>query len=221
MSVAPWSYSRIKTFEQCPKQFYHLKIAKDYAEEESSAMLYGTELHSVAEEYMRNNEDIPNKFKFMKPVLDSLKKKHGMKYCEIKMGLTEDLKPCKFSAKEVWWRGIADLVIINGKKAWVIDYKSGKSAKYADKGQLELMALAVFSYLPKVETINAGLLFVVCKQLIKQVYTRSGSTELWNKWISNYKKMENAYNKNVWNARPSGLCRRHCPVIECIHNGSN
>ena len=221
MSISPWSYSRIKSFEQCPKQFYHLKIAKDYVEEESSAMLYGTELHSVAEEYIRSDKNIPNKFDFMKPVLDSLKKKEGMKYCEIKMGLTKDLKPCKFSAEEVWWRGIADLVIVNNKKAWVVDYKSGKSAKYADKGQLELMALAVFSYLPEVETINAGLLFVVCKQLIKQVYTRSGSTKLWDKWISNYKKMENAYNKDVWNARPSGLCRRHCPVIECIHNGSN
>ena len=106
-------------------------------------------------------------------------------------------------------------------QAWVIDYKSSKSAKYADKGQLELMALSVFSYIPKIDTINAGLLFVVCKQLVKQVYTRSGSNELWDKWISNYKKMETAYNKDVWNARPSGLCRRHCPVIECIHNGSN
>ena len=157
----------------------------------------------------------------MKPVLDSLQKKKGKKYCEVRMGLTEDLQPCKFSAKEVWWRGIADLIIVDDTKAWVIDYKSGRSAKYADKGQLELMALSVFSYLPKIETINAGLLFVVSKHLIKQVYTRAQSALLWDKWISNYKKMEIAYTKGVWNARPSGLCRRHCPVIECIHNGSN
>ena len=59
------------------------------------------------------------------------------------------------------------------------------------------------------------------KHLIKQVYTRAQSALLWDKWISNYKKMEIAYTKDVWNARPSGLCRRHCPVVECIHNGSN
>ena len=49
MSVAPWSYSRIKAFEQCPKQFYHMKIAKDYKEPYTEAMRYGTELHAVAE----------------------------------------------------------------------------------------------------------------------------------------------------------------------------
>jgi len=25
MSIKPWSFSRIKAFEQCPKQFYHEK----------------------------------------------------------------------------------------------------------------------------------------------------------------------------------------------------
>ena len=42
MSVAPWSFSRLKSFEQCPKQFYHMKIAKDYTEGETDAMRYGS-----------------------------------------------------------------------------------------------------------------------------------------------------------------------------------
>ena len=28
MSIA-WSYSSLKTFEQCPRKYYHLKVAKD------------------------------------------------------------------------------------------------------------------------------------------------------------------------------------------------
>ena len=40
MSIAPWSFSKIKAFEQCPKKFYHLKIAKDYSEPETEAMYY-------------------------------------------------------------------------------------------------------------------------------------------------------------------------------------
>jgi hypothetical protein len=31
--------------------------------------------------------------------------------------------------------------------------------------------------------------------------------------------MESAYDKDVWNANPSGLCRAHCVVLECPHNG--
>jgi hypothetical protein len=103
-SIVPWSFSRIKAFEQCPKQFYHIKIAKDYVEEETHAMRYGTDAHAAAEEYMCSNTSIPSKFLYMKPVLDSLKKKKGKKYCEMKMGLTKKLQPCGFNDKDVRWR---------------------------------------------------------------------------------------------------------------------
>ena len=105
--------------------------------------------------------------------------------------------------------------------AWIIDYKTSKSAKYADKGQLELMALATFKYFPKIKKINAGLLFVVSNNFIKQTYTDDMIPALWKKWLSNYSRMEIAHSNNVWNAHPSGLCKRHCVVLECIHNGSN
>jgi hypothetical protein len=221
MSITPWSFSRIKAFEQCPKQFYHIKIAKDYVEEETHAMRYGTEAHLVAEEYIGSNKPIPNKFKFMKPVLDSLKKKKGKRHCEMKLGLDRKLEPCSFTSEHVWWRGIVDLVIVDGEKAWIVDYKTSKSALYADKGQLELMALATFRYFPNVKKINAGLLFVVSNNFIAETYTSDMIVKLWKKWFSNFKRMKTAYEQGIWNAHPSGLCKRHCVVVECIHNGSN
>ena len=27
-SIVPWSFSKAKAFEQCPKQFYHMKVLK-------------------------------------------------------------------------------------------------------------------------------------------------------------------------------------------------
>jgi len=221
MSVKPWSFSRIKAFEQCPKKFYHLKIAKDYTEPETDAMRYGTELHLAAEEYVRDGKPIPEKFMFVKDVLDALLKKEGEKLCEYEMGLTENLEPCGFKDENVWYRGIADLIILNraAKKAWVIDYKTGKNARYADKGQLELMALAVFKHFPEVETVKAGLLFVVSNNLIKDVYTKENEWLMWKKWTEDYGRMEKAFEADVWNPHPSGLCKRHCPVTECVHNG--
>ena len=221
MSIKPWSFSRIKSFEQCPKKFYHLKIAKDYSEPETDAMLYGTEAHLAAEEYVRDSKPLPERFWYMKAAIDSLIAKEGEKLCEYEMGLTENLEPCGFKDENVWYRGIADLVIINedAQLAWIIDYKTGKSAKYADKGQLELMALAVFKHFPKIQKVNAGLLFVVCKRLITEKYNREEESILWEKWLSDYGRMEKAAENDVWNAHPSGLCKRHCPITECPHNG--
>lgn len=214
-----WSFSRLKSFEQCPKQFYHVKVKREYEEPETEAMLYGSEFHLACEEYVRDRKPIPKKFEYIKPTLDSLIAKEGEKLCEYKMGITVDLEPCTFFADNVWWRGIADLVILNGDEATVIDYKTGKSTRYADKGQLELMALATFKHFPTVKKVKAGLLFVVCNELIRDTYSADQQPELWKKWLDKYGAMEAAFENDVWNPNPSGLCRRHCVVLECPHNG--
>ena len=219
--VWPWSYSKIKAFEQCPKQFYHDKILKEVPFKETEATLYGTAFHTAAENYIAKDIPLPSKFSFAQKMLDSLKNKQGEKLCELKLGITEDLEPCGFYDENVWFRGIADLIILDGDLAWVIDYKTGKSSKYADKGQLELMAMSVFKHYPQVKTVRAGLVFVISNDLVKSTYTEYDKPKLWEKWLAKYKQMETAAIEEVWNAKPNGLCRRHCPIIECVHNGAN
>ena len=84
-----------------------------------------------------------------------------------------------------------------------------------------MMALAIFAHYPKITSIRAGLLFVVANKLVKETYEVADRANLWEKWASNYATMEKAFEADVWNPRPSGLCKRHCPVTECAHNGSN
>ena len=134
-AIVPWSYSRIKAFEQCPKQFYHMKVVKDYEDRVTDAMLYGTSFHTAAEEYVRDGTPMPGRFDYAVSAINSLMDKEGDKLCEYKLGLDEELEPCTFSDKDVWFRGIADLIIVDGDLAWVVDYKTGKSARYADTGQ--------------------------------------------------------------------------------------
>lgn len=223
MSIAPWSFSKAKAFETCPKQFYHEKILKEYPVEETEAMRYGTEFHKACENYIGEDKPLPKKFDFIKDTLDALNKKRGVKLCEKKLGLTADLEPCDFFSKRVWFRGIADLLIVDtlAETAWVIDYKTGRSARYADKGQLELMAMSVFKHYPDIKKVRAGLLFVVANKLVKHQYEIDSEPLLWEKWLGIYGKMEKAFKADVWNPRPSGLCKRHCPVVECPHNGKN
>ena len=88
------SFSKIKAFEQCPKQFYHMKILKEYEEKETEAMLYGTLFHEAAEEYVKNQVPLPLKFDYALKALDRLQAKQGRKLCEYKLGLTKELEPC-------------------------------------------------------------------------------------------------------------------------------
>lgn len=223
MKIPPWSFSGIKSFEQCGKKFFHLKVAKDYSDPPTDATMYGTEFHEAAEFYIKEDRPLQPYFNYAKSALDMLKQLPGEKYCEYEMGVTESLEPCGFKDENVWYRGIADLIIVDREKgeARVIDYKTGKSAKYADKSQLELMALCIFKHFPEVRKVKGGLLFVVCKAFIKESYTIDDEPKLWKKWIGAHAKLKAAYANNVWNPSPSGLCKKHCVVLECPHNGRN
>jgi len=216
-----WSYSSIKLFEQCPRKYYHLRVSKDVTEPETEALLYGSRFHEAAEYYMRDGTPLPAYFKFAKEVLDSLKQIPGEKFCEYEMGITKDLTPCGFNDPNVWYRGIADLLIIDKEKgeARIVDYKTGKSAKYADPEQLELMSLCVFKHFPEIKKVKAGLLFVVCNAFIKSKYDAVQEDVLWNKWAGRHKRLAIAAESDVWNPKPSGLCRKHCAVLSCSHNG--
>lgn len=223
MKLPPWSFSSIKAYEQCPRKFFHLKVVRDYKEPETEAILYGKEFHKAAELYVKGEAPLPPQFNFVKSTLDNLIRMPGDKLCEYEMGLTADLRPCGFKDPEVWWRGVADLVIIDREsgEARVVDYKTGKSAKYADSGQLELMALAVFKHFPEIRKVKAGLLFVVCNEFIKSSYMVDEQDKMWQKWVRDYDRMKASYTNDVWNPRPSGLCRKHCVVTTCPHNGRN
>ena len=137
------------------------------------------------------------------------------------MGLTENLEPCGFKDPNVWWRGVADLIILNGSEARCLDYKTGKSAKYADTDQLELMALAMFKHFPQVEKVKGALFFVVSKNFIKDSYDGENQDKMWARWLAEFNKLKFAYENDIWNPRPSGLCKKHCLVLECSHNGRN
>jgi hypothetical protein len=214
-----WSYSSLGLFQQCPRKYYHLRVAKDIKEPESEHMLYGKLVHEAAEKHIRDGDPVPAMYSFLTPVLDVLKAIPGEKHCEYKMGLTKDLKACGFFDADVWFRGVADLLIINDKLAHIVDYKTGKSAQYADTKQLELMALAVFKHFPEVEKVKAGLAFVVCEDFVKANYDKDRSAEMWLNWIQETDRLDAAHTNDVWNAKPNFTCRKFCPVKDCEHNG--
>jgi len=218
MKAITWSYSSLALYQQCPKKYYHLKVAKDIKEEPGEAMTFGNEIHKIAHEYVEQDKPIPQKYSNIEPALKSLKDMEGKKLCENKLGLTIDFKPCGFFDKNVWWRGIADIIIVQGDTILTVDYKTGTKSKYADLKQLEILALALFKHYPEVKRVKAGLLFLFADDFVKTVYSADSQAELWTGWISDVGQLETSVINNVWNAKPNFTCRGWCPVHSCDHN---
>ncbi len=215
MNKVVWSHSALKDYESCARKYHEVRVLKKYKFQETEATMYGTELHKAAEEYVRDDKELPPQFAFIKDMLDALKRKPGRKLCEYQMALTVDLKPCGWKDKETWVRGIADLLIIDDENltAWVVDYKTG-SNKYPDREQLKLMALFVFAHFPHIRKVNAALLFVVKNDMVKASYTLDDADPAWWNYRERIARIEQAHDTGVWNPRPSPLCP-WCPVTTC------
>jgi len=212
-----WSYSSIKTFKQCPKKYYHLRVSKDVKESDSTHTLYGKEVHKAAEDFIKFGTPIPEAFKFMRKPIESVAKIKGDKYCELKLGVTEELEACDFFAPDVWWRGVADLVSVDDSTAYSLDYKTNKNIKYADITQLDLVAAALFLKFPKVNVIKSGLLFVVCNEFLPKTHYREDLEKYLNQFDFDLLRIKTAQEKGVWNAKEGPLCG-FCPVTSCPHN---
>lgn len=219
-----WSYSSLSLFDQCPKKYFHLKVEKSIVEPESDAMNYGKDLHLAAELFIRDGKPLPGKYAYIQPMLDTLNKLEGEKLCEYEMGVKYVdgvLTACGFHDPDRYWRGIADLLVINKEKgeARLVDYKTGKSAQYADTKQLKLLAAATFLHFPDIKKVKAGLLFVVAKDFIKEDYDVETTYDLFAPFHPIVDQLVACHENNVWNPKRNFTCKNWCPVLECSHNG--
>ena len=48
-----WSFSSLKAYQTCARQFYSYKVAKQYVQEETEAIRYGKVLHEAFEFYIK------------------------------------------------------------------------------------------------------------------------------------------------------------------------
>jgi CRISPR/Cas system-associated exonuclease Cas4 (RecB family) len=208
-----WSFSALKEYVNCPKQYQELKVLKRYEKKATEQMLYGTVVHKACEDYVSTGKPLEKNYQRFKPVLDSLVAIPGTKYPEYEMALTAYKQPCGFRDDGRWVRGIVDLLIVDGDYAFIIDYKTG-SNRYPDPKQLKLMALMTFAHFPEVNKIKAGLLFVMHESFMDEEYTRDQIPKLWSYFENDLERLRFSYENDVWQANPTPLCG-WCPVKSC------
>jgi len=213
MENIKWSYSGLKDFINCPRQYHEVKVLKRFTKAPTKQMLYGTEVHAALENYVKDGTALAKNYERFRKQLDPLRDMDGEKYPEHQMALTIDKRPCGFDAPEYWVRGIADLLVVDGAQGYIVDYKTG-SNKYPDPKQLQLMALMAFKHFPEIEHVKAGLLFVVHETFVTSEYSRKDEDKLWADFSPSLDRLRISFEKNQWQPNPTPLCG-WCPVNTC------
>lgn len=207
-------------FETCPRQYGEITVYKRFKNEFTSTKgEYGDRLHKAADAYIHYGGTIDAEFEYLRPTLDILRSNPGTKHTEHKMGITHALEPVGWNDSSRWFQGIADLLIVSDSPvARVLDYKTG-DAKYADTDQLELMALLVFSHFPHVKLVKGRLLFVLSQKTRDRNVDISERDRLLQKYRERDARRVAAIENDNFPMKESGLCKKHCVVVSCVHNG--
>jgi CRISPR/Cas system-associated exonuclease Cas4 (RecB family) len=207
-----WSFSSLKDYTNCPRQYQEVKVLKNFTKSMTPQMLYGNEVHKALEDYVGEGKPLAKNYERFKPVLDVFVEMEGDKHPEYKMGLDREGNASPYG-KGYWVRGIVDLLIVDGEHAFIVDYKTG-SNKYPEPKQLKLMALMTFAHFPEVQKIKAGLLFVMHDSFLAEEYTRDDVEKLWSHFKPDLERLELSYENDVWQTNPTPLCG-WCPVKTC------
>lgn len=216
----PLSYSRLSTFESCERKFEYLYVLKSVQDSGSTATEYGTRVHSALETYgkarvagddaaadgMRALDDETKKWYGL---VDRIAAQPGDKLFEHQMAIRRDKTPCDWFDSDVWLRSIADVLVINGKKAWCFDWKTGKQKE--NPTQMQLFAAMTFLHFPDVEEVVTSFVWLVAGKTTNATYQRRYADSLWLSIEPRLVAVQEAVDLGVFKAKPSGLCP-WCPA---------
>jgi len=215
-----WSFSALTNFETCPKKYYHLSVVKDVKEPPSEHLTHGNRIHTAFEQRVRNGTKLPIGTRQYETFLAALAGLSGDIQAEQKLAITAEFTPCEWFSQEVWARCVLDYLCIQGDRALIVDYKTGR--RKDDDSQLSLMCGMVFCHMQEIKEVHASFYWMqepTGHQIDTLILERSDLPMIFSRFMPRIKRYQLAHNTTEFPAQPGGLCRRFCPVKSCPHHG--
>lgn len=217
MKKTAWSFSALSVFESCRKKFYHLRIARDVKDGDSEAAAEGKFVHDALFNYVIHGKELPVKLRPFQKVAEAYRKRSSV--CndlqgELKLCLNDKLEPVDWFAKDAWVRAVVDLLLVKGKTAILVDWKTGKRKLNFD--QLELSAALLSRYMPEIENFHLVFEWLRDGERDSMDLKKSDMKSVWLKFYPRVNEIEEAKAITEFPASPSGLCG-WCPVVDCPH----
>ena len=208
-ALMPLSFSRLSTFESCPAKFDYLYVTKNIKDSDNEYTIYGTRVHDALEQYGKAKIPLPADLEKFAPLVDKILARPGEHLFEQQMAITPDRQPCDWFASDVWLRGIADVLIIDGVRAFCLDWKTGKPKD--NPTQLQLFAALIFAHYPHVEHVTSAFVWLAHGDIAATTFDRVHLDHIWDTLYPRLRAVQATVDLGVYKAKPSGLCR-FCPA---------
>jgi hypothetical protein len=214
-----WSYSKLKNYDVCPKRHYEVDVLKNYDDKvgpdgkENKYLAEGNEAHDALAKACSGKAPLPEKFKHYQIWVDRVRSGPGKLLVEQKYAITRDFRPTTYFARDVWYRGIGDVVRLDGPVALVLDWKTGKILE--DSVQLMLMAQCLFSHYPELRRVRSEFVWLKEDCTTPEVFDRQEVADQWIELLPRVSTLESASKSLTFPPKPGPFCKKSCPVDSC------
>lgn len=215
-----WSFSKIKNFETCGKKHYEVDIAKNY-KDSTTQLDWGNSVHKALALACKGDAPLPPEHAEYQGWVDKINAIPGKLLVEQQYAITREFMPCAWFSKNAWLRVIADAIKLtsNNTFAWVIDWKTGGVKPDEYRPQLMLVAQALFSHMPNLKTVRSDFVWLKEDCNTKGIFQRADMPGHWASFLPRVETYREAIEKQNFPPKPSGLCKRYCPVTACPFHG--
>ena len=203
------SYSSLKMFDQCPKKYYHLRIARDVQDKGSEASIYGERVHKSFEDRLRDGVALPDDLKKHESKCVAIEALGGTLTPEKELCLTKDFVAAGWWDEDVYLRSKLDVFVEKDDKAVILDWKTGK--RKPDFFQLELSAMQTFMQYPRVDDIRTGFVWLRDDIIDQRKFVREDTEDMVDRFQEKVERVDEANSLGVWQAKPGPLCE-WCPA---------
>lgn len=207
--ITAWSYSRLRDWETCPlkAKFKHVDKLK---EPDSPAMQRGSDIHKLAEEYVKGMlPKLPKELANFKKEFMELRKSRGV-LAEEQLAFDANFKLMDLETgwfdRNAWCRVKMDLRCVTEKLMRLIDHKTGKK-KDEHRDQLEFYALVGFIIEPKIDVVEAELWYLDVageEKITKEKFLRKDFEKIKQRWLKRVKPM---LVDTEFHPKPNPMCR--------------
>jgi hypothetical protein len=209
-----FSYSKLKSYEICPKRYYEIDIKKAWPEDRSAQLSEGEAVHEAMAEALRGTAPLPAAHSVYQPWIDKVLRTPGELLVECKWAITAEYQPTPWMSPRVWLRSVADAVKLDGDAALLLDWKTGRSAN-ADDVQLTLSSLVMFCHFPKLKCIRSDFIWLQEDDKTTQVLYRHEAADAWAEILPRVEKLRQATIEEYFPPTPNRFCKKWCPVKTC------
>lgn len=214
------SYSRLSTYQNCPRKFKLQYLDKAFPDDSNNPnFVRGNRVHGQLENYvMWLNADKS----FEKPamcaeaqnviaLINNVYEEYTSVLPEQQLCLDKNWNKTGWYAKNAYLRAILDVIAFKPGKGLILDYKTGKVRDYDQYGgQLHLNAAMLFAIEPEIQIIDVAYLFVDHKQTVKVHFDRSQFEEFKTHFIAQHVKVNS---ETEWNPQINQYCK-WCPATK-------